>query len=148
MENLKELWIKRSVRFLAIGILSSVANVVLIVAIINIFNLVFNWDSSLERAIANLIATEIGLIIAFLAYRLIVWEVKEWEWRKILITELPVYHVSMGVAISTRVFLLFPLLDGWGLPPALSTSICIALSSLFTYAINEKITFSTSKIDY
>jgi dolichol-phosphate mannosyltransferase len=131
------LWEKRGVRFLLIGGLCALFNVILIFALVNLLN----WNTPFWRSLANLISTEMGLILSFFAYRNFVWQVSDWQWSQIFKKELPAYHLSALAIISARVLVIFPLLDLLGVHYAINTTICIALGSVLSYAINEKLVF-------
>jgi dolichol-phosphate mannosyltransferase len=134
-----QLWEKRGVRFLLIGGLCTLFNLILIVALVNLLN----WNSPFWRSLANLISTEICLILSFFVYRKFVWQVSDWQWSQIFKKELPAYHLSALSIISARVLVIFPLLDLLGVHYAINTTICIALGSILSYVANEKLIFKS-----
>lgn len=138
---LQKFWRQRSFRFLFVGALLTLVNVLLIIALVNIFNL----NTPLLRSLGNLFATEICLLISFFCYRQFVWQVEKLGWQEICLRELPKYHLSVATVISIRVLVLFPLLDWLGLHPALNTMIGIALGALSSYALSDKFVFNVDK---
>jgi len=136
----QKLWRQRSFRFLFVGILLTLVNILLIIVLVNVFNL----NTPLLRSLGNACATEICLIISFFCYRQFVWQVEKLRWQEICLRELPKYHLSVAAIISIRVLLLFPLLDWFGMHPALNTMIGIALGALSSYALNNKFVFNGS----
>ena len=129
------------VRFLFVGILTTLANVILIQILIKYLNL----NTPLLRSLGNACVTEICLLISFFCYRQFVWQVEKLRWQEIYLRELPKYHVSVASVISLRVLILFPLLDWLGMHPALNTMIGIALGAVSSYALSDKFVFNVRK---
>jgi len=138
---LRKFWRQRSFRFLLIGALLTLVNVLLIIALVDIFNL----NTPLLRSLGNAVATEVCLLISFFCYRQFVWQVEILRWQEIYLRELPKYHLSVATVISIRVLVLFPLLDWLGIYPALNTMIGIALGALSSYALSDKFVFNVRK---
>jgi len=143
MQNfLHLLWNKllepRSLRFLFVGILGAIANILLVTALVN----VLRWDTVILRSLANIVATEICLVISFFVYRQFVWQVERYDWQIIMQNELPAYHVSIASVIAVRSLFLFPLMDWIGIDPALNITIGIGLGAILTYTLNEKVIFT------
>ncbi|MEM1172885.1 MAG: hypothetical protein AAGJ08_28380 [Cyanobacteria bacterium P01_H01_bin.35] len=59
------------------------------------------------RNVANLIAIELSLLFSFFVYRIWVWPGGSWTFREVVARKLPLYHVSAGVAVVARIFLVF-----------------------------------------
>jgi dolichol-phosphate mannosyltransferase len=138
---LQKLWLQRSFRFLFVGVLLTLLNILLIVVLVNIFNL----NTPLLRSLGNACATEICLLISFFCYRQFVWQAEKLRWQEIYLRELPKYHLSVASVISLRVLILFPLLDWLGMHPALNTMIGIALGAVSSYALSDKFVFNVRK---
>ncbi len=138
---LQKFWRQRSFRFLFVGVLLTLINVLLIMALVSIFKL----NTPLLRSLGNACATEICLLISFFCYRQFVWQVEKLPWQEIYLRELPKYHLSVASVISIRVLLLFPLLDWFGMHPALNTMIGIALGAVSSYALSDKFVFNVRK---
>jgi dolichol-phosphate mannosyltransferase len=134
---LSQLWGSRKVRFLLIGGLCTLFNLLLIVALVNLLN----WNAPFWRSLANLISTEVSLILSFFAYRKFVWQVCHWQWSQIFSKELPAYHLSGLAIISVRVLIIFPSLDLLGVHYSINIIASIALGSLLSYVVNEKLVF-------
>jgi len=132
---------QRSFRFLFVGVLLTLLNILLIVVLVDIFNL----NTPLLRSLGNACVTEICLLISFFCYRQFVWQVEKLRWQEIYLRELPKYHVSVASVISLRVLILFPLLDWLGIHPALNTMIGIALGAVSSYALSDKFVFNVRK---
>ena len=67
----QKLWRQRSFRFLFVGVLLTLLNILLIIVIVDIFNL----NTPLLRSLGNACVTEICLLISFFCYRQFVWQV-------------------------------------------------------------------------
>ncbi|PZO36425.1 MAG: hypothetical protein DCF19_21760 [Pseudanabaena frigida] len=131
----------RSLRFLLVGILSAIANVLILVVLIDFWH----WDTMFWRSLANIVATEICLLICFFAYRQFVWQIPDFEWQTVLRNELPTYHLSIASVIAIRSFLLFPVMDWMGIDPVVNTVIGVGTGAVLTYTLSDKFIF-TAKI--
>jgi dolichol-phosphate mannosyltransferase len=138
---LQKLWRQRSFRFLFVGVLLTLVNILLIIALVNIFNL----NTPLLRSLANGFAIEICLLLSFFCYRQFVWQIEILYWPDVLRRELPLYHLSVAWVITIRIFLLFPLLDWLGVHHALNTMIGIALGAVLSYYLSNKFVFNIRK---
>jgi dolichol-phosphate mannosyltransferase len=146
MQNfLQKIWSKlseaRSLRFLIVGILGAITNVLLLVALVDCLH----WETTFLRSLANIMATEICLVATFFAYRQIVWQIEEFDWRLVLQTELPTYHLSIASVIAIRSLLLFPCMDWLGINPVVNTGIGIGIGAALTYTLSEKFIFTERK---
>jgi dolichol-phosphate mannosyltransferase len=141
LNSYQKIWGQQIVRFLFVGILTTLANVILIQILIKYLNL----NTPLLRSLGNACVTEICLLISFFCYRQFVWQVEKLRWQEIYLRELPKYHVSVASVISLRVLILFPLLDWLGMHPALNTMIGIALGAVSSYALSDKFVFNVRK---
>ena len=143
MQNfLQKIWLKlsqpRTLRFLVVGILGAITNILLLAALVDCLH----WETTFLRSLANIIATEICLVTTFFAYRQIVWQIEEFDWRIVLQTELPTYHLSIASVIIIRSLLLFPFMDWLGIDPVMNTAIGISLGAILTYTLSEKFIFT------
>ncbi|GBO52094.1 glycosyl transferase, family 2 [Pseudanabaena sp. lw0831] len=143
MQNfLQQIWLKlsepRSLRFLVVGILGALTNILLLAALVDCLH----WETTFLRSLANIIATEICLVASFFAYRQIVWQIEEFDWRLVLQTELPTYHLSIALVIAIRSLLLFPFMDWLGIDPVVNSGIGIGIGAILTYTLSEKFIFT------
>jgi dolichol-phosphate mannosyltransferase len=143
MQNfLQQIWSKllepRSLRFIAVGIVGALTNILILVALVD----GLHWSTTLERSLANLIATEICLVASFFAYRHFVWQIQEFDWRLVLQNELPTYHLSIALVIAFRSLLIFPLLDWIGIEPAINTVFGVGVGAILTYTLSDKLIFT------
>jgi len=134
-----KLWSQRTFRFLFVGTLCMIINILLIIIFIDLLH----WNTYLWRSLANAISIEIGVLVSFFAYRYYVWQVDGFEWQQILRRELPIYHISIAFVLSIRIFGLFPLLDWLGIHHAINTMIGIALGAVLSYNLNQNVIFSS-----
>ncbi|PZV11737.1 MAG: hypothetical protein DCF20_18900 [Pseudanabaena sp.] len=139
---LQKIWLKllepRSLRFLLVGGVGALTNILLLAALVDSLH----WETTFLRSIANIMITEICLIASFFANRQIVWQIEEFNWRLVLQTELPSYHLSIAMVIAIRSLLLFPLMDWLGIDPVVNTGIGIGIGATLTYALSEKFIFT------
>ncbi|NUN64598.1 GtrA family protein [Pseudanabaena biceps] len=138
---LQEIWTRRIVRFILVGVLMTLINVLLISILVGIFNL----NTPLLRSLGNAFATEICLLLSFFCYRQFVWESAQIEWQDVYLRELPKYHLSVASVIAIRVLLLFPLLDWIGIHYTLNTMIGIALGAILSYSLSDKFVFNVPR---
>lgn len=125
------------IRYLFFGGITALFNVVLLALLFESFNI----TSSLGRNLANLLALEISVVFSFWVYRMWVWTGLDWNWRNIILKQIPLFHASMSVVIALRIFLLFPVLDWLGVQYIINTLIGIALGAILTYFWSDKIVF-------
>jgi dolichol-phosphate mannosyltransferase len=146
MQNfLRQIWLRlsepRSLRFLVVGILGAITNILLLEALVDCLD----WETTFLRSLANIMATEICLVASFFAYRQIVWQMETISWPDVLCRELPRYHLSIAWVIIIRIFLLFPLLDWLGLHHTFNTMLGISLGAVLSYILNDKLVFNVQK---
>ncbi|MBC1258843.1 glycosyltransferase, partial [Trichormus variabilis] len=68
-----------------------------------------------------------------------------WNLREVFLRQLPLYHVSAGLAVFTRVFLIFPILDWLQVNYAVNTVIGALLSASINYFISDSFVFKTPR---
>ncbi len=132
-----KLFKNKVIRYLFFGGITALFNVVLLTVLIEVFNI----TTPLGRNIANLFALEISVLFSFWVYKMWVWTGIDWNWRTIMLKQIPLFHASMGVVIALRIFLLFPVLDWLGVQYIINTLIGIALGAVITYFWSDKIVF-------
>jgi putative flippase GtrA len=141
---LKKSFDNRIVRFLICGVITAVFNVVLLAILIESFKL-NQANQAFFRNLANVISIEISLIFSFFVYRIWVWSSSSWTPKEIFRSELPLFHLSCGIVIAIRSFILFPLLDWIGVNYAINSLIGIAIGSAINYVISNKWVFKAKK---
>ncbi|MDF5709100.1 MAG: glycosyltransferase [Nostoc sp. S4] len=125
--------------FLLGGGLAAALNLALIYLIIE--KLEFN--TALLRNIANVVSIEISLIFSFFIYRTWVWTGGVWNLREVFLRQLPLYHVSAGLAVITRVLFIFPILDWLKVNYTINTIIGALVSASINYLISDRFVFKT-----
>ena len=93
------------------------------------------------RNVANVVALECSLLASFLIYRSWVWTAGVWTLRDVLWRQLPLYHISVGTALISRILIVFPLLDWLGVNYAMNTLIGIVLNAAINYVISDRLVF-------
>lgn len=141
MRMLEKILNPKVIKFLLGGGLSAVFNVVLIFLIIE----KLGFNTPLLRNIANVVSIELSLVFGFFIYRTWVWTGGIWTIKEVLLRQLPLYHVSAGVAVITRVFLIFPILDWLKVNYAINTIIGALASASINYLISDRFIFKTPK---
>lgn len=99
------------------------------------------FKTPLLRNIANVVSIELSLILSFFIYRIWVWPGGSWSFREVLYKQIPLYHLSAGMAVITRIFILFPLLDWFGISYQINTLIGVLLSATINYVMSDKLVF-------
>ena len=130
----------RILRFLIGGGVAATFNLVLIFWLID--GLGFN--TPLLRNIANIVSIELSLVFSFFIYRIWVWPGGVWNVKEILLRQLPLYHLSAGVAIISRIFLIFPILDWLKVNYLINTLVGVLVSAILNYLISDRLVFNTS----
>jgi dolichol-phosphate mannosyltransferase len=130
----------RIIKFIGIGGISAVFNIL----VIHLFIQGFNCNTSLLRNLANIASIELSLIFSYFAYRIWVWPGGNWTLREIFLRQLPLYHISAGAAVLLRISLLFPFLDHLGVNYALNTLIGVLASSVINYVLSDRLVFRGS----
>jgi len=121
-----------------------------VAAAINLF-LIFSliewcgFNTPLLRNIANLISIEISLLASFFIYRIWVWTGGNWTVKEVLWKQIPLYHVSAGVAVITRIFIIFPILDWLHVNYVANTLVGVISSASLNYLISDRLIFKTPK---
>ncbi|WP_138499131.1 glycosyltransferase [Nostoc sp. PA-18-2419] len=141
MITLKKLFQPKILKFLIGGGLAAALNLALIYLIIE--KLKFN--TPLLRNIANIISIEISLISSFFIYRIWVWTGGIWTIQEVFLRQLPLYHVSAGVSVFTRILFIFPILDWLKVNYAINTIIGVIASASINYLISDRFVFKTPK---
>ncbi|WP_404786449.1 glycosyltransferase [Altericista sp. CCNU0014] len=139
MELFQSIWRKQIVRYLICGAITAAFNVVLLFSLVEILNL----NTPLLRNVANISALEISLLFSFFVYRLWVWPATTWRIKEIIFYQIPLYHLSAGIAIFTRSFILFPLMDWLGIYYTINVLIGIVIGSVLNYLFSDRIVFRT-----
>jgi len=134
---LKRLLQKQAFRYLLCGLITAIFNVLLISSMIEILRL----NTPVLRNLANLSSTEISLLFSFFVYKTWVWTGGTWEIKNLLFYQIPLYHVSAGISVATRIFILFPILDWVGVNPSINTLVGILVGAVLNYKISDKLVF-------
>lgn len=136
---LKKMFRSKILKFLLGGGFATVLNLALIYLIIE----KLGFNTSFLRNIANVISIEIALIFSFFIYRTWVWTGGIWNLREVFLRQLPLYHVSAGVAVFTRIFFIFPILDWLKVNYGINTIIGALVSASINYLISDRFVFKT-----
>jgi len=129
----------RIIKFLFGGGVAALFNLILIALLIEHLG----FSTPLLRNVANLIAIELSLLFSFVIYRIWVWPGGSWSLRDVLLRQLPLYHMSAGLAILLRVLIIFPTLDFLGISYGVNTLIGILVSASLNYVISDRLVFKT-----
>ncbi|MFN7555651.1 glycosyltransferase [Microcystis sp.] len=124
-------------RFLIAGGVAFLINLFLIYWFID--NLGFN--TPFLKNVANVISIEISLIASFFIYRIWVWTGGDWTIRDVILIQLPLYHLSAGLAVLLRVLLIFPFLNWLGISPGVNTMIGVLLGASINYVASDSLIF-------
>ena len=92
--------------------------------------------------LANIISIELSIIFCFFVYRTFVWPERQASLKRVLLVQLPLYHVSTSLSVVLRILVLFPLLNWLGVSYSANTLIGIALGAGMNYVISDKIIFN------
>lgn len=123
----------RKTRFLICGIIAVVINILVIFVFVEFLN----FNTSALKNIANILSSEIGTLVSFFMYRFWVWESKGSIHWKELLKQLIIYHLTLGTGIAIRVFILFPILNWFGVHYILNLTIGILIFTVINYFLNE-----------
>ena len=120
-----------------------------ITATINLFLIFYliefiGFNTPFLRNIANVISLEISLITGFFIYRIFVWTGGNWNFKEVLLRQLPLYHISAGSSVLARIFIIFPVLDWLKVNYAVNTIIGVILSATINYFISDRFVFKSS----
>lgn len=136
---LKIIFRSKILKFLLGGGLAAALNLALIYLIIE----KLGFNTPLLRNIANVLSIEISLVFSFFIYRTWVWTGGVWTIREVFLRQLPLYHVSAGVAVISRILFIFPVLDWLRVNYAINTVIGALLSASINYLISDSFVFKT-----
>lgn len=99
------------------------------------------FDTPFLKNVANVISIEISLIASFFIYRIWVWTGGDWTIRDVILIQLPLYHLSAGLAVLLRVFLIFPFLNWLGISPGVNTMIGVLIGASINYVASDSLIF-------
>jgi len=99
------------------------------------------FNTPFLKNVANVISIEISLIASFFIYRIWVWTGGDWTIRDVILIQLPLYHLSAGLAVLLRVFLVFPFLNWLGVSPGVNTMIGVLLGAGINYVAGDSLIF-------
>ncbi|WP_430013747.1 glycosyltransferase [Microcystis ichthyoblabe FBCC-A1114] len=99
------------------------------------------FNTPFLKNVANVISIEISLIASFFIYRIWVWTGGDWTIRDVILIQLPLYHLSAGLAVLLRVFLVFPFLNWLGVSPGVNTMIGVLLGASINYVASDSLIF-------
>jgi dolichol-phosphate mannosyltransferase len=128
---------ERIVRFIVCG--GSAAALNLSLAYIGVDLLGFHSD--LQQNYVNFITMEISLIYSFFVYRAFVWKDKTSSVSRILLRQLPLYHLSAGAGLLSRT-LLFPVLQVLGLHYMVNIVLGILTGAAVNYCLSHRYVFN------
>jgi dolichol-phosphate mannosyltransferase len=124
-------------RFLIAGGVAFLINLFLIYWFID--DLGFN--TPFLKNVANVISIEISLIASFFIYRIWVWSGGDWTIRDVILIQLPLYHLSAGLAVLLRVFFIFPFLNWLKISPGVNTMIGVLIGASINYVASDSLIF-------
>ena len=101
------------------------------------------FNTPFLKNVANVISIEISLIASFFIYRIWVWTGGDWTIRDVILIQLPLYHLSAGLAVLLRVFLIFPFLNWLGLSPGVNTMIGVLVGASINYVASDSLIFKS-----
>lgn len=134
---------KRVFRFIVGGVIAAVVNLSLMFLMIDVLRL----NTPVLRNLANALSIELSLLFSFFVYRSWVWPGGNWTVREVLLRQIPLYHVSAGAAVITRILILFPILNSLGINYAINTMFGVLVGAFFNYVLSERLVFQT-KVKY
>ncbi len=136
---LRKMFRSKILKFLLGGGLAAALNLVFIYLIIE----KLGFNTPFLRNIANVISIEISLIFSFFIYRTWVWTGGVWNLKEVFLRQLPLYHISAGLAVITRILFIFPILDWLRVNYAINTVIGALVSASINYLISDRFVFKT-----
>lgn len=134
----KKLLRQRVFRFLVGGGVALSFNILLISFMIELLGL----NTHILRNAANAVSIELSLLFSFFVYRTWVWPVHNSTFQEILLRQIPLYHLSAGAAIGSRILIVFPLLDWLGVHYVINTLIGVSLGATINYMLSDRFVFS------
>ncbi len=97
--------------------------------------------SELQQNYVNVVAMEISLVYSFMVYRAFVWRDRTAGPARVLLRQLPLYHLSAGAGVLTRI-VAFPLLQALGVHYLPNTIIGILIGSAVNYTLSDRYVFA------
>ena len=128
--------LKRPLLFLIGGGSAAVVNLLLAYIGVELMGL----RSDLQQNYVNLVTMEISLIYSFFIYRAFVWRIKNFDVASIFLRQLPLYHLSAGAGVLTRI-VLFPGLQWLGVHYLFNISLGILVGSAVNYVLTSRYVF-------
>jgi len=138
----KRLQSKR-IKFVLAGGVAASFNLLFMIGLIDFLG----FDTAVLRNVANAISVELSLIASFFLYRLLVWPGGSWEIRQMVWEQLPLYHMSGGAAIISRIFFAFPVLDWQGIHYVLNTLVGVGLGATINYVLKDRLVFRSQIVN-
>jgi dolichol-phosphate mannosyltransferase len=96
--------------------------------------------SDLEQNVVNFVVMEISLVYSFFVYRALVWQDKGWNPSRVLLRQLPLYHLSAGSGVLTRL-ILFPFLQALGVHYLINIVMGILTGMAMNYFLSDRYVF-------
>jgi dolichol-phosphate mannosyltransferase len=121
---------------------SSAAALNLVLAYIGVDLLGFS--SELHQNYVNIVTMEAGLVYSFFVYRAFVWKDKLSSKSRILLRQLPIYHLSAGAALVARGLLIFPLLQLLSVHYLLNIIVGLLAGAAITFVLSDRYVFTAS----
>lgn len=134
---MKKLFQQRLFKFIIGGGVAALFNLLLIFVLIDLLR----FNTPFLRNVANAVSIELSLLFSFFVYRIWVWPGGNWTVREVLWRQLPLYHVSAGASVITRILILFPFLDWLGVNYGINTLVGVLLSAVLNYVISDRLVF-------
>lgn len=101
--------------------------------------------SDLQQNFVNLVAIEVSLLYSFFIYRTFVWKIKDSDISRIFLRQLPLYHLSAGASVLTRLSI-FPLLQTLGVHYLINISSGIAIGAAVNYLLADRFVFKEATL--
>ena len=125
-------------RFLIGGGSATVLNLLLAFIAVDLLG----FRSTLQQNYVNFAAMETSLVYSFFVYRAFVWKDQTSSTRRILLRQLPLYHLSAGAALLSRT-ILFPVLQVVGLHYLLNIIVGIMVGAGVNYTLTNRYVFNS-----
>ena len=114
---------------------------VFIVLLISIMIDLLGFDTPILRNVANAVSIGISVLFSFLVYKTWVWSGGNATIQDVLWQQIPLYHLSVGAAIASRILIVFPILDWLGVNYIINTLVGIILGASLNYVISDRYVF-------
>lgn len=98
------------------------------------------FRSELQQNYVNVVTMETSLVYSFFIYRAFVWRDKTSSVRRILLRQLPLYHLSAGAGLLSRA-LLFPVLQLLGVHYLANILMGILAGAAMNYFLSNRYVF-------